>query len=58
MIFGANVVNMTTLSRPNGDFGADEGDFGKTLGYLGLTLGALGGHFELTLQSLWGYFVY
>ena len=58
MVFGAEVANMTALSRPNGDFGADEGDFGKTLGYLGLTLGALGGHFELTLRSLWSYLAY
>ena len=50
MIFGAKVVNMTTLSRQNGDFGAYEGDFGNTFSYLGLTLGALGGHFELTLR--------
>ena len=58
MILGAKVVNMTTLSRQNGDFGADDGDFGKTLGYLGLTLRALGGHFELTSRSLWSYFAY
>ena len=58
MIFGAKVVNMTTLSRQNGDFAADEGDLGKTLGYLGLTLGALGGHFEFTLRSLWSDFAY
>ena len=58
MTFGAKVVNMMTLSRQNGDFGAEVGGVGKTLGYLGLTVGALGGHLELTLRSLWSYFAY